>query len=973
MKPLIADKFTKPLFLLWVMVLPQIVLALINFSSWRLVSGEMSPAQKRLAYLVFAFEAVILIAGILAITVFQYLKRSLNLIACLFLFLIHIAYLWIITAWLHKLLPQSVTTWILPPNEVLYYQYILMMPVIFYTGLRLSCFKLPVHRVIDVLITVATLILVPLCSYLLLNVLNSFFWDLDIPTLILTILFIGATVITMMAFLRVLTFIYIWLNEFKAGHLFLLLAVGLIAPLGGLVTNIAIPFPCDFQSVSVYVLAVINGLVLLIAFRHGSKKEAFAWVVRCLMYPFSLYFFLVFLPFLPLSLFAMIAFGSGFLILAPTALFIVHTRKIVDEGKRVANLLGPKITLLLFVVAFAVIPAIITVEALLDRHALMRAVDVVYNPDYQKAKIEIKPESVKRSLLKLRDKKDGIFLPFISSFYNKVVFNGMVLPDHKMNDMYLMFCGEEMPKGESPVRFGLGRRLSFRGRPVRMPERNVEITDIEIEERQDGEFITADIQLALTNKGAGQSEFVSNIQLGQGVMVSGYWLNVDGKKVNGHIFEKKAAMWVYHMIRDVTRRDPGLLIYKPGNLLKLSVFPFDKDQQRLTGIELIYPAAMDPFVKIGGRILKISSNTDQKQEKILLIKTSQNNTSVILPNKILDTLPSVQRRPYLHFIVDSSANAEKSFNSFGKRMTQIAADFGYATQCRITLANYESFDITDGTVSTIEIDRIMKKAAEKSPNFKGAFCYERAIKQKLLNFNSTALTNVRNKLTVPVFVVIMAADTKAVSISDMSSFERFVPDMGKYYIASHDGKLLVNKFSDKESVESEIEIPIPVVLLGCGDSTPVVVKKSGWAFVDFPGGDDVLKVYEPEDMSFTNIENFTVLNSDIVYAQGLAAWQKYRKTVYSPYTINDQLPDIVKMSGDCGVMTPVTSYIVLENTAQLEMLKRKEKQGLSSNQALDFDEFLESPAPSVIFLAPFVFALLFMNRWLRKKRGFCQY
>ncbi|GAG09279.1 unnamed protein product, partial [marine sediment metagenome] len=239
------------------------------------------------------------------------------------------------------------------------------------------------------------------------------------------------------------------------------------------------------------------------------------------------------------------------------------------------------------------------------------------------------------------------------------------------------------------------------------------------------------------------------------------------------------------------------------------------------------------------------------------------------------------------------------------------------------------------------------------------------IKQKLLEFNSTARTDLKNMLNVPIYVVIMDSGSKTVSISDMSSFERFVPDVGKYYIASDNGKLLAVKFS-KESIESEIKIPAPVVLLACGDSVAVCAKKSGWAFADFPEGRDTLKVYGPDDMSFRSFDNVTVLNSDLVYAKGLAAWQKYRNTVYSPYTINDQLPGIVKMSADCGIMTPATSYIVLENTAQLEMLKRKEKHSLSSNQALEFDEFMESPAPPVIFLAPFVFALL-LFKTRRKK------
>ncbi len=238
-------------------------------------------------------------------------------------------------------------------------------------------------------------------------------------------------------------FIYLWLNNYKAGHLVLLLAVGLAGPLGGLALNSQLPFPCDFQSLFVYVLAVINGLVLLLNFKEGTKREVLGWFLRCLMYPFSLYFFLVFLPFLPLSLIAMIAAGSGFLILAPTALFIVHTQKLVDEGKRVANLLGWKAVLLLFAIGFAVMPAIISTRALSDRHSLTQAIDAVYSPDYTNKNIEIKLESVKRSLLKLRGMKDGIFLPFISTFYNKVVFNGMVLPDHKMNEMYLMFFGQD--------------------------------------------------------------------------------------------------------------------------------------------------------------------------------------------------------------------------------------------------------------------------------------------------------------------------------------------------------------------------------------------------------------------------------------------------------------------------------------------------------------------------------------------------
>jgi hypothetical protein len=948
------------------MILPQTALLLINLSYWGLVSGEMSEVQKGVSYSIFGFEVLLLLSGILTIAILQYLKQKVNLLACLLLFMAHIAYLWVITSQLGELLPESVTLWILPPDEVLYYQYILMMPVIFYTGLRLSCCNLLMARSLDVSVSVGVLILVPLFSYLCVTVLSEIFHGFDIPSFFLILLFFVATIITMMAFLRVLTFLYIWLNKFKEGYFVLLLAVGFAGPLGGLALNSVLPFPCDFQSVSVYVLAVINGLILLLCFKEGSKSEVFGWFLRCLMYPFSLYFFLVFLPFLPLSLFAMIAFGSGFLILAPTALFIVHSRKIIDEGKRVTTLLGWKVTLLLFLAGFAVMPAFIVGEALYDRHCLVQAVEVVYSPNYARAKTGIKPESVKRSLLKLREMKDGIILPFISSFYNKLVFNGMVLPDYKMNEMYLMFFGQELPESESPDRFFFSGRMSFRNRGVAMPERNIEITDIAIEKERQGEFVRANISLTLRNKGAIRSEFVSEIELGEGVMVCGYWLNVGEEKVDGHIFEKKAAMWIYHMIRDVTRRDPGLLVYKSDNLLKLSVYPFSRNEQRKTGIELLYPVGMKPFVKIGSKQLAIASNGVAGTKKILLFETGENNTSVLVSGEIYETMPFVQRKPYLHFIVDGSANAPNYFEDFGERMTGIAAEYGHADECMITLANYDFFDLTDGLTGISEIEEIMTNARTLLPSFGGAFCYERAIKQKLLEFKSRSVSDLTTELSVPVFIVIEAPGSKSVSIGDLSSFGCFLPDVEGYYIAKEFGNLVMHKYSGDEDFISTIGLPSPIVLLKCGDSITALAKKAGWFFADFSGG-GVPGYYDPNANDFIEINDFRRMKSELRYSQGVSVWRRYREAVYRPCTIDSELGKIVQMSRDCRIMTPLTSYIVLENSAQLEMLRRKEKQGLSSSHALEFDEFMESPTPPVLFLLPVVFAMLFL--WKKRSRA----
>lgn len=959
-KPLIDDKLFKPLWLLWTMILPQVILVFINLRCWFLVQEEMSTAQKTTAFQLFAFEAALLAAGLLLFGLLLILRKQIHLMICVLFFLVHIAYLWLFTACLQRLLPESVTIWILLPDEVLYYQYILMMPVIFYTGLRLSCISLPLNRAVDISVTVGTLIAVPLCGYLFTTVLYRLVWDWNIPTIIMIILFVTATVVTMMAFLRLLTYIYIWLNHYKAGHIVLLLAVGLAGPLGGLVLNKTIPFPCDFQSLSVYILTVVNGLILLLNFKEGTRREALGWFLRCVMYPFSLYFFLVFLPFLPLSFIAIIALGSGFLILTPTALFVVHTRKILDEGRRAARLMGGTAAFVLFLLGFAILPTIITAEAFSDRHSLMRAVDAVYSPDYSAKTIDIKTESVKRSLLKLRDMKEGIFLPFISTFYNKVVFNGMVLPDYKMNEMYLMFFGEDMPKSESLGELGFSRRMSFRNMPVTPPDRNVDIREITVTQTQEGAFVRANLQLMLTNKGFTQSEFVGDIQLGRGALVSGYWLEIEGEKVAGHLFEKKAAMWVYHMIRDVTRRDPGLLVYKTGDLLRLSVYPFASQQQRLTGIELLYPVGMEPSVKINDVPVEIPPSPTGEPEAMLFFKAKDGSAHVLVPEKLRDALPSVRRHPYFHFIIDCSAGAKDVFDSFEALMSNIATRYDNVPDCKITLANYESTDLTDKLASTEKIPEIMQSAFANSVTFKGAFCYERAIKQKLLEYRSVSSKVSDNDLMVPLFVVLKSPDGEPVSIGELSSFGHIVPDVKKFYIANEDGSFIAKEFDGQEAVQSSIELPDPVILLKYGGYIAPCVNYSGWACAAFSESDEKpLEAYDAASRRFVVLESITSLSDETEYAQGLAVWEKYRKTVYCPLITTAMLPEIVDASRDCGIMVPSTSYIVLENSAQLEMLKRKERQGLSANQALEFDEFMESPAPPVILLAPFAYVMLY--------------
>lgn len=75
--------------------------------------------------------------------------------------------------------------------------------------------------------------------------------------------------------------------------------------------------------------------------------------------------------------------------------------------------------------------------------------------------------------------------------------------------------------------------------------------------------------------------------------------------------------------------------------------------------------------------------------------------------------------------------------------------------------------------------------------------------------------------------------------------------------------------------------------------------------------------------------------------------------------------NMVKYSFISKVMTPVTSYLVVENEAQKAMLKKKQEQALSGNKSLDLDEDSQRMSePSLIILT----ILLGLVIWFREKR-----
>jgi hypothetical protein len=233
-RELITGALKRPIMLLWVMVLPQLLLMLLNVSAWTLVQGDMSAEQLSMSRIIGACEVGVFLLGIAIWFVLGHLKREIDWRVCLGLMLVHAAYLWLFTAKLWGLLPAGGTVWMLQPTQLMYYQYTLIMPAIFYSAIRLSGFGWNVNRWVDTSVTAATIIGVPVLWYCGMQLFNTIWSYGRIPYVVMVIFLVISTILVLVAFLRLLLFLHGVLIRLRWGHIILPIVTGLLAPLGAL-------------------------------------------------------------------------------------------------------------------------------------------------------------------------------------------------------------------------------------------------------------------------------------------------------------------------------------------------------------------------------------------------------------------------------------------------------------------------------------------------------------------------------------------------------------------------------------------------------------------------------------------------------------------------------------------------------------------------------------------------------------------
>jgi Vault protein inter-alpha-trypsin domain len=963
---LLPSFLLKPAALLWLWALPQGILALLNLQGYQLIEGNMDAGEQHNAQLMGACNLAVFLTGAIGWTSCrpsnwkQNSPSVLHPAWAILAIALNAAYLWFAVASMENILPQNVRSWLYPETQFLYNQFAFAMLPLFWGILRLAGARAAAGFGRAISVSTGVAIGTPLLLYLAFNALKSI-RSSSFSTVVFASMTVVAGIVMFVAICRAILLVGRRIHTWAPlAERITILLVGLALPVSGLLLNRSIPFPTDFQAWEVYALVAVNcGILLLASLKHADWPRGSLYLLSATL-PFSLYFFIVFLPFVPLSVVAVIALGTGFLVLTPILLFVLHLSLFNKARLRIAGARGERWVLAGCALAALLLPGFFTFRGLADKVALNSALTYVYQPSIETGQTTYPSNrlNLRRALNNHRKYKNGIFYPLLSPFYSWLVFDNLVLPDDKMETLEKTFFGEAgLDSNNDPV----GSRRSLRGgnsvrNRSRMPRTREISPTATLQHLNVGvsatgqEFTTMTLTFTLQSTGTQPAEYAQSLPLPAGAYVSGFRLHVNGKSVPGRITEKKTALWVYTMIRDSERRDPGLLFYNGAESLELRVFPVMAQQPSVVEIDFLVP--------IGATELQFAQNLTDPVQVLTQVGASIRPTVahieggvIVAAASALPTLHVVPRETYLHLIVDQSAKTAFK-GSFGEAITALQKSFPNAKRARVTLANYE---LVSAVEALTPLDDLANKNAlifDERLIKSGGFSLDRALgdairQHRNLDLDQPAADGLPPPQ--PIFVVLGDSDeTRPLSLEFASQWSEFLPQFSIYQLSSAGAPRLI------EGPSGEAETPL---LRMAGIVRPVVANR----ITAFPPsvGLAVIEYFDPSLNQWRPLGEQVTHKTD-QWSHAVALQLEQASQSRSPGDSPHSLEDLVKLSRETGILLPSTSYIVVENAAQWQMLEASERQKLGQNSEL---AFRETPSPSLVALIAGFAGYIALRRW----------
>lgn len=915
-----------PRWLLVVNTLPVIILFWLMSGDYQVIKsllGESAPEYWQL----FGYSlAGLTLANLIYTAILIWKKRDVQVVYAIIALVVHIVWMYFYADNMDRLIPTSVPAWMLSGQSYIY-PFTFLMPTLIYFLVVLVVLLTSYPHKRKAWISFLIMIAIPASVYLFMAFLYPILGGRNARMgYTLMVLAIVCTV----AFLFFLCqCIYIIASK-KAGawkryEILWKIPIAIFFPIMGLAVNNGTfldsfsnsggGFFGDFNSVWFYLLAVLNGIYVCLPPSKNPLSRSIIFYARCSTLPYTLYFFFVFLPFLPLSIAAILVFGAGFLMLTPLVLFMIHASALADDYRFLRRYHTARKLLSYSLIVFLIIPVAVSLSFLHDRKILNETLEYVYKPDYSK-EYSLNKKAVLRMMDAVNAQKSNRdwnfrpgYMPYLSTYYNWLVLDNLTLSDEKVNNIRYIFSGE------------LPRYLDTMAHLEEAVTGNhgVKITDAVTTTRYDHlkKAFVSTVDLEITNQNQRSSqEYATAFELPDGCWISDYYLYVGDRKEPGILAEKKSAMWIYSQIFN-ENRDPGLLHYQDGNRIVFRVFPFTSGEVRRTGIEFLHK---EPFtLKLDSLVLQLDNNEQTSGEYPEVI-TVMDGAVIYVPASVKEALPEIIRDSYFHFILDASVHAPESADTYIAQVKAFLRDYPeFAQDARITVAGTyaETFSVTGKWQS----------AYRKQEKITQGFYADRAIK--------TALMDASDSAKRPLILILTEEIRSGVLEPNYSDFRFLYPDIEKIYTVNSEGRMLPHSLMRNTAV-------------ALSDSVNIFEFNSARVYTAPDGKGYYLRNDNNPDIIVNRpvYELPVTGKTDKDWNTALAMQGQWLTQLMHPETTDKGWLNLLQSSFRSHIMTPVTSFIVVENEAQRAALERKQKHVMDGNKSLDTeDEIMRMTEP----------------------------
>lgn len=362
------------------------------------------------------------------------------------------------------------------------------------------------------------------------------------------------------------------------------LLFALALPFAGLALNLSIPFPADFANPWPWLFSALTTVFLALRAKT-PRGRLIVFFLRLTMAPFVFYFFILFLPFLPLSIPAILLVGAGFLILAPTILFRWYTMKVLALWRRLSGEYSRARLIVTALAALALLPGLFVVDVELERQGVKELLAWHTGEDFSQSEKPY-PMSVwraKRVVDNLNDFAMGSEIPFLTAYRTYRVYGGMYMADQLREELNVRVNGKSSglqiddwnrsrnsfaawtfgaSAGRRANRGSVNQRITRPPKTEDFAEETGAITN--------GEYC---VVYHVKNEDYTEREFVHDFTIPAGAWVVGMDLRMsDGSWKPARLSERKAAEWVYRKITE-RRRDPSIVTLDGPTRGRIKAFP----------------------------------------------------------------------------------------------------------------------------------------------------------------------------------------------------------------------------------------------------------------------------------------------------------------------------------------------------------------------------------------------------------------